>query len=357
MQSPEPSSTFQRAVLAFLLAGAACAGSPAANDAARAVPEPKAAPRPPGHATPQAAAPAQPVEGKAGALEIGDPYYPGLGNGGYDVDHYTLELEVDPVGSELDGHATLRARALDELASFSLDLYGLDVENVLVDGKEAHFERPEPAPAPDGKPGVPSELVIRPREALHAGKDFETVVQYGGTPKSRPDPSVPFFPGIGWTPKESGVYVISECIGASSWFPCNDHPRDNATYDFRITVDKPYTVAANGLLREVKEDGDRRTFVFEARPDGDLPGHDRRAEFDVPGRRPAGHPVRIYHPVDATGAGARALPAPAGVLAFLESVFGPYPFVSAGRRARLRADRWRARVPDDAAQGVAARSR
>ena len=35
--------------------------------------------------------PAQP-----GADGIGDSYYPQLGNGGYDAQHYTLELSIDP---------------------------------------------------------------------------------------------------------------------------------------------------------------------------------------------------------------------------------------------------------------------
>ena len=37
---------------------------------------------------------APPHAPQAGALEIGDPYFPGLGNGGYDVEHYALELET-----------------------------------------------------------------------------------------------------------------------------------------------------------------------------------------------------------------------------------------------------------------------
>jgi hypothetical protein len=30
-----------------------------------------------------------------GAASIGDPYYPSVGNGGYDAQHYTLALTVD----------------------------------------------------------------------------------------------------------------------------------------------------------------------------------------------------------------------------------------------------------------------
>jgi hypothetical protein len=59
---------------------------------------------------------------QAGALEIGDPYFPGLGNGGYDVEHHALELLVDMGADEIAATASIRARALQALASFSLDL-------------------------------------------------------------------------------------------------------------------------------------------------------------------------------------------------------------------------------------------
>jgi hypothetical protein len=42
----------------------------------------------------------EPVNGAPG---IGDPYYPELGNGGYDVQNYTISLDVDPIGNTLNG--------------------------------------------------------------------------------------------------------------------------------------------------------------------------------------------------------------------------------------------------------------
>ncbi len=268
----------------------------------------------------------------AGALEIGDPYFPGLGNGGYDVEHYSLELDLDLEADELDARVTLRARALHDLASFALDLYGLEVEGVRVDGQEARFERPAPTPAADGKPRKPSELVIHPLDALRTGAGFEVEVRYSGSPAVRPDPAVPFLPGVGWARMESGVYVVSECTGASSWYPCNDHPRDKATYDFRITVAKPFTAAANGLLREVIEDGDERTFVFAASdPMASYLVTLDVAEFDVlEAEGPRGIPVRIYHPTNATEEELAPFRRQPEVLAFLETVFGPYPFEAAG---------------------------
>jgi hypothetical protein len=44
-----------------------------------------------------------PGKGKpsAGARSLGDPLFPQLGNGGYDVEHYTIEIDYDPVANRL----------------------------------------------------------------------------------------------------------------------------------------------------------------------------------------------------------------------------------------------------------------
>lgn len=62
----------------------------------------------------------------AGAPGIGDSLFPTLGNGGYDVDHYTLDLVYatsDPM-QPIDGTVTITARATQSLSSFDLDFAG-----------------------------------------------------------------------------------------------------------------------------------------------------------------------------------------------------------------------------------------
>jgi len=286
-------------------------------------------------AWPRARTQADPLVPQAGALEIGDPYFPGLGNGGYDVEHYALELGIDMDANEIAATARIRARALQDLARFSLDLYGLRVEGVRVDGQDARFERAAPDARPDGTNGEPTELVIRPATPLAAGAVFTTEVDYGGSPAGRPDPAFAFLPraqGSGWHRKGSGVYVASQCVGASSWFPCNDHPRDKASYSFRVEVARPWTVACNGLLTEVIDQGEARIFVFEAHdPMASYLATLNVAEFAVlESEGPGGIPIRIYHPPDATEAELAGFRRQGEILEFLETVFGPYPFEAAG---------------------------
>ena len=57
-----------------------------------------------------------------GARTLGDPLLPQIGNGGYDVDHYRIYLDYDPVANEFDSaKTTIDATADAKLKQFSLD--------------------------------------------------------------------------------------------------------------------------------------------------------------------------------------------------------------------------------------------
>ncbi|MFT5287012.1 MAG: aminopeptidase N, partial [Planctomycetota bacterium] len=193
-------------------------------------------------------------EPSAGASDIGDAYFPGSGNGGYDVDHYALDLKVDMESGGLQAIAMIDARATHALSSFNLDLSGLEVSAVRVGDTEAKFTR-------DGL-----ELIITPMEPIAKGANFRTRIDYSGTPDVVHDASVATMglKGTGWMRRESGVFVMSECVGAPGWFPCNDHPLDKATFSMQVTVAKPYVVASNGILAEEVDNGDSRTYVWRA---------------------------------------------------------------------------------------------
>ncbi len=192
-----------------------------------------------------------PLHGEPGATGIGDPYFPGLGNGGYDVDHYTLDLSWRADEGALDGVTTIEAIATQDLSSFTLDLSGMDVRAVTVGGAAASFEH------------VDRELEIEPRAAIAYGDDFTTVVTYSGKP-------VPVTDGtdvsdVGWQTDGREAFVASEPTGASTFFPVNDHPTDKATYTFRVTAPADQTVAANGLLVADNDTGHgTRSWTYEA---------------------------------------------------------------------------------------------
>ena len=77
----------------------------------------------------------------AGADGAGDPYFPLDGNGGYDVQHYDLDLSYEPSTDVLSGVATITAIATQALSRFNLDFDGLTVRSITVDGVEAKWRR------------------------------------------------------------------------------------------------------------------------------------------------------------------------------------------------------------------------
>jgi aminopeptidase N len=239
-------------VLAVVLLLVAVGGLWAAVDGQD--PEPGAAPAATATTTTSTGATSSsaPVRGKPGAGGLGDSYFPGLGNGGYDVDHYTLDLTWRADDGELDGVATIEATTTQDLSRFNLDLSGLEVRGVTVDGKPADATR-------DG-----AELVVTPAATIADGGTFTTVVVYGGRPTPVTDGTDLF--DVGWQTNGREAYVVSEPTGASTFFPVNDHPRDKATYTFNVTVPADQVVAANGLLTGQDDLGHgTMTWTYEAR--------------------------------------------------------------------------------------------
>lgn len=183
-----------------------------------------------------------------GAPGLGDPYYPLDGNGGYNVARYLLDLSYDPATDVLAGTATIRARATHNLSSFNLDLDGLNVRSVTVDGEEASYIR-------SGK-----ELTVTPEDGIRNGADFETKVKYDGVPRLLSDQFGP----SGFFHTDDGSLVIGQPHVAATWFPANDHPLDKAAFTFRITVPEGLEVLANGVLvKHGSEDG-KATWTWRA---------------------------------------------------------------------------------------------
>jgi aminopeptidase N len=256
-----------------------------------------------------------------GAAGIGDPYYSELGNGGYDVEHYTIALNVEPIANDISGTVTITARATQSLSSLNLDLVSLTVDSVSVNGKTADYLRTE------------HELAVTPAKPLANNKKFTVMVTYHGSPKpiSVTTSSGPF--ERGWFHAEDGtINVISEPDGAATWFPVNDHPRDKATYRFEITVPKPFMVAASGILRETVEAGEKVRYVWEM----DKPMASYLAAINIgqyvvetlPG--PPGVTVRSYFPPgyeEAFKVNYAQIPT---MIEYFSKLFGPYPFAAYG---------------------------
>lgn len=178
-------------------------------------------------------APTTPVEAAPGADGVGDPYYPQDGNGGYDVSGYHVSISYDPESRHLDGDTEIAAKATGDLERFNLDLQGMKVSAVQVDGKAAKFERA-------GK----HELVITPAATVADGAAFTTRVRYAGVPAKSEEGNLG---DNGWQISRSGgAFAAGEPHSATAWFPANDTTRDKATFKLDARVPNGWSVISNG---------------------------------------------------------------------------------------------------------------
>lgn len=254
----------------------------------------------------------------AGPAAATDPFFPTFGNQGIDVRHYEVKLDVDPKAHCVDGQAVLQITATRRLESFSLDLSRLTVSRVKVDGVTARWRQ------------EPGKLIVVPARAIGKGQRFSLQVAYAGSPAPIPDPTVdgPEPPGLGWTNWRDTSYVVSEPVGAGTWYPVNDVPTDKAGYRFTITVPKPYTAVANGIPLAVTELGAKRRFVWQqAQPMASYLAITDVDRYTLDQRHSAsGVPIRSFLSAGTSKDVAAALRQTPAMMAFIEKVVGPYPF-------------------------------
>jgi aminopeptidase N len=179
------------------------------------------------------AVPANAATYSPGAAGLGDRLNPGIGNGGYDVQDYDLRLRyatADPAQA-LQGNETISARATQGLSQFNLDFAGKSIGGVSVNGRAAAFKR------------TGEELIITPARPISNGATFTVVItDFTAAPTKitlAGDTTAFFFipDGSALSPQPYHAHLV---------YPCNDHPRDKATFTFTIDVPEGRTAIANG---------------------------------------------------------------------------------------------------------------
>jgi aminopeptidase N len=255
-----------------------------------------------------------------GSAGIGDPYFPEMGNGGYDVLHYDLALKVDMAVEEISGVATIAARSLQPLGRFNLDLKGFDIVSIKVNGMDAAFSRER------------GEVAITPAAEIPSGGEFTIEVVYAGRPGGGEA-----YAGIdfleGWNFYPDGVIVAGEPTGAETWYPSNNHPQDKATFTFHITVEKPFVVAANGVLKKRTDNGDD-TWTYDWAMDDPMASYLATiavSNFDIrEDKSETGVAIRDYLDADIREDVEDSTAVLPDALDFFSSIFGPYPFDACG---------------------------
>ncbi|MEO3782500.1 M1 family metallopeptidase [Actinocorallia sp. B10E7] len=260
------------------------------------------------------------VDYRPGSAGAGDPYFPKMGNGGYDVRHYGLRLEYAPAAKHLTGTATITAIALQNLSRFNLDLHGLTVQSVRVGGKAAKWKRS----------GF-QELTVTPAKGLRLGERFTVTVRYSGHPDKIADQPLGT---SGWITTSDGAVALNQPFGAASWFPVNDTPKDKATYTFAVTVPKNLTALANGDFVSRKVKGGKAVHRWRMRqPMSSELSMVAIGDYEVLRTRSGGlQSVTAFD--SALAASKKQLQTydkkTRTVLKWQSKLFGPYPFTSTG---------------------------
>ena len=207
------------------------------------------------------------------------------------------------------------AKATQDLSRFDLDLRGFQISTLTVNGVAASYTR-------DGQ-----ELVITPATGIRNGTTFRVAVDYTGVPEviTDPDQSIE-----GWIPTDDGAFVVGEPQGSPGWFPCNDNPRDKATFDFAVTVPAGLTAMANGILVSSATNGGSTTWVWkETDPMATYLATSTLGKFDLTVSTMA-NGLPVYIAVDPQLAKGQVLSKLTESVELYSSLYGPYPFNSVG---------------------------
>jgi aminopeptidase N len=253
---------------------------------------------------------------------VRDPLYPDYGNPSLDVLGYELKVRWQPDVRELTGDATLHIRAVAAITQLTLDFSSAyTVDSATVD---------EVAVPPTWNG---ADLVT---PATLAAGDVATLrVRYHGRPATVPMRSDrgDFDEGLGLrSTVDNELWTMQEPYGASTWYPANDLPSDEALYDVSVTVPTGWAGVANGGLAGITRGPDEDTYRWSS----DDPVAAYVATLAV-GRYtriadtgPHGLPLTYWLRTGRDEAFEPAVRRTPELLAWLEAKFGPYPFDSAG---------------------------
>ena len=254
---------------------------------------------------------------------IGDSYYPQAGNGGYDVQHYTLDIAVDMSNGSIVGLATIESIATQNLSQFNLDFSRFTIARIDIDERSAVFTYDD------------TELIVTPSNPILEGDTFVTTVAYEGIPNNATSTKLGSQGQFreGWFFYGDGVIVAGEPFSATTWFPVNDHPLDKATYTLVITVASDFVVGANGVLETTVDNSNgTTTYTFEMRdPMASYLTTVGISNFEIlTDMSTSGIPIRHYIDADIPNSFLDGLNQTDLMLDFFEMIFGAYPFETYG---------------------------
>lgn len=171
----------------------------------------------------------------------------------YDVKSYDLDLSVSNVNTIIEGSAEILLELSRKIDTLVFELQdGLDVDSISMGDQELDFEH---------RDGV---VYIFLKRTFQKGEYLEVKINYGGDAGRGGG----FFSGISsrsdYNYGFDVTYTLSEPMNASDWFPVKQVLEDKIdSVKFSITCDRALMAGSNGILLDVSEQNNKRTFTWK----------------------------------------------------------------------------------------------
>ena len=171
-----------------------------------------------------------------GAPNLGDTVQPSLGNGGYEVRRYALDVRVSSDLKNFTSVSTIQARTTQALSQFNLDLLDTTVKSVMVNDQPARWVR------------VGEELQIRPPLTLRRKANFTVRVTVQGEIPDREGARRLQTLAYGLIRAGDWLQTVPQPSGAHRIAALADHPSQKAPATITIVAPSHLNSISNGEL-------------------------------------------------------------------------------------------------------------
>ena len=243
---------------------------------------------------------------------------------GLTVEHADLTFAFDFDNKILMGTTTLTLKGEGSRSAFSVDLDSVfTVNSVAVNGESL---------AASQYRNVGGELQITPSSEVTL--PLTVTISYEGQP--RIPVRAPWDGGVMWEKTPEGANWLATAVqgeGCDLFWPCIDQPHGEPNQtDLHIQVPKPLVAASNGVLVDVTDNGDTRTYHWQTRSAHNTYGIAlniapyEKLETTYSSIYGNTYPIVYYHlPGNEQQAKVLFDEIPT-MLTFFERMIGPYPF-------------------------------
>jgi len=172
----------------------------------------------------------------------------------WDLQHYTLDLKVDPENRFVSGTNTMTYKVTGTPKRLQIDLQApMQLSKAVQNGKELEIQH-------DGNAHF---ITLKENQGL--GESFEITFHFSGKPIVAQRP--PWDGGLTWTKDSNGLPFIANAnqgIGASVWWPNKDHPSDEPDNGVLLKVEVPENLmdVSNGRLIKTEHNRKAKTKTY-----------------------------------------------------------------------------------------------